>query len=167
MCSWSWVRGRGRPAATLSCHSTRSCPVMASLTGCSTCAKHHPYSSHFASSANNHAQFAQVRLSSSMTHASNELSINHVFLNTHSFALFHWPVTHSLTHWYNSPVTHSYALVFQQHTVLKTLRCPFGVQCSSTQPLHEPVFAQVYRWGRISPLTITHVKAATLAAQNH
>ena len=37
MCSWSCVRGRGWPAATLSCHSTKSCPVIASLTGCSTC----------------------------------------------------------------------------------------------------------------------------------
>lgn len=37
ICSWFWVRGRAWPAATLSCHSTKSCPVMASVTGCSTC----------------------------------------------------------------------------------------------------------------------------------
>jgi hypothetical protein len=29
--------GSGSPAATRSCHSTRSRPVMASVTGCSTC----------------------------------------------------------------------------------------------------------------------------------
>ena len=37
-CSCSWARGSGCPAATRSCHSTRSCPVTASVTGCSTCA---------------------------------------------------------------------------------------------------------------------------------
>ena len=31
------VAGSGSPEATRSCHSTRSCPLMASVTGCSTC----------------------------------------------------------------------------------------------------------------------------------
>ena len=33
---WSWPTGNGSPAATRSCHSTRSWPVIASVTGCST-----------------------------------------------------------------------------------------------------------------------------------
>ena len=33
----SWASGSGSPAATRSCHSTRSRPVIASVTGCSTC----------------------------------------------------------------------------------------------------------------------------------
>src|SRR5690554_3188018 len=32
-----WVSGSGSPRAMRSCHSTRSSPVMASVTGCSTC----------------------------------------------------------------------------------------------------------------------------------
>ncbi len=35
-CTSSWVNPRGSPAATLSCHSTRSSPVTSSVTGCST-----------------------------------------------------------------------------------------------------------------------------------
>ena len=35
--SCSWLTPRGCPAATLSMCSTKSCPVMASLMGCSTC----------------------------------------------------------------------------------------------------------------------------------
>ena len=31
-----WASGRGSPAATRNCHSTRSRPVTASVTGCST-----------------------------------------------------------------------------------------------------------------------------------
>ena len=31
--------GSGSPRATRSCHSTRSSPVMASVTGCSTCSR--------------------------------------------------------------------------------------------------------------------------------
>jgi hypothetical protein len=31
--------GSGSPAATRSCHSTRSRPVIASVTGCSTCSR--------------------------------------------------------------------------------------------------------------------------------
>jgi hypothetical protein len=37
--SCSCVSGSGSPAATRSCHSTRSRPVMASVTGCSTCSR--------------------------------------------------------------------------------------------------------------------------------
>ena len=33
----SWVSGRRSPAATRNCHSTRSRPVIISVTGCSTC----------------------------------------------------------------------------------------------------------------------------------
>ncbi len=36
---WSCVSGSGSPAATRSCHSTRSRPVIASVTGCSTCSR--------------------------------------------------------------------------------------------------------------------------------
>ena len=39
MLSCSCASGSASCAATLSCHSTRSCPVMASLTGCSTCSR--------------------------------------------------------------------------------------------------------------------------------
>lgn len=41
--AWPWiaislcVQGKGSPLATRNCHSTRSCPVIASVTGCSTC----------------------------------------------------------------------------------------------------------------------------------
>ena len=35
--SWGCVRGSGSPAATRSCHSTRSMPLTISVTGCSTC----------------------------------------------------------------------------------------------------------------------------------
>ena len=39
-CPWmaisSWASGAGSPAATRSCHSTRSVPVTSSVTGCST-----------------------------------------------------------------------------------------------------------------------------------
>ena len=35
----AWVIGSGSPDATLICHSTRSMPVITSVTGCSTCSR--------------------------------------------------------------------------------------------------------------------------------
>ena len=35
----AWASGMGSPDATRSCHSTRSTPVMDSVTGCSTCSR--------------------------------------------------------------------------------------------------------------------------------
>ena len=35
--AWSWRKGSGSSQATRNCHSTRSRPVIISVTGCSTC----------------------------------------------------------------------------------------------------------------------------------